>query len=193
MPHPVTDPSGTFLPPDLRLSDDDVLEAVEVVGEGPHGEADLDDAEPEVEVLSAADEPRTSGFDGVGTRRESRERALALLYEAEQKGNQPLASIIDELPVPPEAFAGELVVGVSDHLEQIDTLISRFSERWSIERMPAIDRALLRVGTYELAHTDVPVGACISEAVELGKRYSTDDSHKFLNGMLARIAAEVRD
>jgi N utilization substance protein B len=175
----LTDPRDPFLPPDLSLHDDDVVEAVEVV------------AEPEEED-EAPEAPRTSGFDGIGTRRESRERALALLYEAEQKGIEPLADIIDTLPVPPEAFAGELVVGVSDHLDRVDGLIREFSVGWPLERMPAIDRALLRLGTYELAETDVPVGACISEAVELAKRYSTDDSHKFVNGMLARVAREVR-
>ncbi len=173
------DPGEHQLPPELSLAADDVVEDVQVVVE-----PDLDD--------EAVDAPRTSGFDGVGTRRESRERALALLYEAEQKGIEPFASIIDTLPVVPEAFAGELVVGVSDHRDEIDGLLRRFSVSWPLERMPAIDRALLRLGTYELAHTDVPVGACISEAVELAKRYSTDDSHKFVNGMLARVATEVR-
>lgn len=178
------DPRDPFLPPDLDLDADDVVEAVEIVpghqtdaGEGAEG-----DAAP----------PRASGFDGIGTRREARERALSLLYEAEQRGFHPLAAIVDDLPVPPEPFAGELVVGVSDHGDEIDALIRRFSVSWPLERMPAIDRALLRIGVYELAYTDVPVGACISEAVELAKRYSTDDSHKFVNGMLSSIAAEVR-
>ncbi len=175
----MTDPRDTFLPPDLTLAEDDVIEAVEVV------------AEPEEED-EAPEAPRTSGFDGIGTRRESRERALALLYEAEQKGIVPLADILDTLPVAPEVFAGQLVVGVSDAIERIDGLIREFAVGWTLERMPAIDRALLRLGTYELAETDVPIGACISEAVELAKRYSTDDSHKFINGMLARVAREVR-
>lgn len=175
----MTDPRDTSLPPDLSLADDDVLEGVEVV------------AEPE-EDDEAPDAPRVSGFDGIGTRRESRERALALLYEAEQKGITPYAAILDQLPLPPETFAGELVVGVSDHLARVDGLIRHYSVGWPLERMPAIDRALLRLGIYELIETDVPVGACISEAVELAKRYSTDDSHKFINGMLARVADEVR-
>ncbi len=178
----MTDPRDPFLPPDLGLAADDILEAVEVT------------AEPEEEDEHESPEaPRVSGFDGIGTRRESRERALALLYEAEQKGISPLAGIIDTLPVPPEAFAGHLVVGVSDHLDRIDGLIREYSVGWSLERMPAIDRALLRLGTYELVETDVPVGACISEAVELAKRYSTDESHTFINGLLARVAREVRD
>lgn len=175
----MTDPRDPFLPPNLSLSDDDVVEAVEVV------------AEPE-EDDEAPDAPRVSGFDGIGTRREARERALALLYEAEQKGINPPAAILDQLPLPPETFASELVLGVSDHLDHVDALIREYSVRWPLERMPAIDRALLRLGIYELVQTDVPVGACISEAVELAKRYSTDDSHKFINGMLARVADEVR-
>ena len=175
----MTDPRDAFLPPDLTLSADDVVEAMEVVAE-----PEEEDEEPEA--------PRVSGFDGIGTRRESRERALALLYEAEQKGIFPMADILETLPVAPEKFAGQLVAGVSDNIERVDGLIREFSVGWTLERMPAIDRALLRLGTYELAETDVPIGACISEAVELAKRYSTDDSHKFVNGMLARVAREVR-
>jgi N utilization substance protein B len=185
----VTDtPDLPFLPPGLHLGDDDVVSSVE--------EIDLDEALPgdlDVEELAAEPaEERTSGFDGIGTRREARERALALLYEAEQKGLVPLASVIDDLPLPPEAFAGELVVGVSDHLAELDEVIGRFSVGWTVARMPAIDRTLLRLGAFELAHTDVPVGACISEAVELAKRYSTDDSHTFVNGLLSRLAVELR-
>ena len=143
----------------------------------------------------AAPEPapsRTSGFDGIGTRRESRERALALLYEAESKGLRPMADLIDDLPVVPEPYAAEVVVGVSDHLEELDGLLGRFAVGWTVARMPAIDRNILRIATWELGHTEVPVGACISEAVELAKRYSTDDSHKFVNGLLSRLAAELR-
>jgi len=176
----VTDPEA-FLPPALALADGDVVDDVVVVAEP---EEEDEDHHPDV--------VRTSGFDGIGTRRESRERALALLYEAEQKGLDPYASIIDTLPLAPEVFAGELVAGVSDHIDHIDDLIRRFSVGWPLERMPAIDRALLRLGIYELTETDVPVGAAISEAVELAKRYSTDDSHKFVNGMLSRVATEVR-
>ena len=191
----MTDPRDGFLPPELHLSDDDVLEAVEIVAEPDlRDDAETDAFDELIErVIDAPPEvDRTSGFDGIGTRRESRERALALLYEAEQRGIDPIADIIDQLPVAPEEFAGELVLGVSDHIDTIDARIRQNSVSWPLERMPAIDRALLRLGTYELVHTDVPVGACISEAVELAKRYSTDDSHKFVNGMLARVAEQVR-
>ncbi|MCU1352188.1 MAG: NusB antitermination factor [Acidimicrobiales bacterium] len=134
---------------------------------------------------------RSSGFDGVGTRREARERALALLYEAEAKDLTP-AELVDALPAPPDGFAEALVLGVGAHGAEVDDLISRFSKGWDLNRMPAIDRALLRMGIYELAFTDVPIGVAISEAVELAKRYSTDESHKFVNGMLSRIGEEVR-
>lgn len=187
-------PDRSFLPPGLDLGDDDVIEAFEEV-EVPVDETapiDEDIDELDLEVIESAEPDRVSGFDGVGTRRESRERALALLYEAEQKGLSPMAGVIDLLPVRPEPFAAELVVGVSDHLEELDELIGRYSVGWTIVRMPAIDRTLLRLATYELAHTDVPVGACISEAVELAKRYSTDDSHTFINGLLSRLAVELR-
>ncbi len=135
---------------------------------------------------------RHSGRDGVGSRREARERALALLYEAETKSLTP-AEVIAALPAPPEPFAEELVIGIGEHADQIDELLRRYARNWDLERMPALDRALLRMGVFELAYRpDVPIGAAISEAVELAKRYSTDDSGKFVNGMLSRIAEEVR-
>ena len=129
---------------------------------------------------------------GVGSRREARERALALLYEAEAKGEDG-ATVVDAQPITVEEFAADLVIGVSDHRAELDGLISRFSKGWVIERMPAVDRNLLRMACYELAHRpDVPPNVVINEAVELAKRYSTDDSGRFVNGVLAAVAAEVR-
>lgn len=129
---------------------------------------------------------------GVGSRREARERALSLLYEAEQKGSSP-DEILSGLPVPAEEFVADLVAGVGAHRDEADELIRRFAKGWTIERMPVIDRTLLRMGTYELGHRpDVPTAAVISEAVELAKRFSTDDSGKFVNGLLGRIARELR-
>ena len=187
----MTDASEPIVaPPELHLAEGDVVASVEEVDI----ELEALPGDPGVEVLEdgAVGAERVSGFDGIGTRREARERALALLYEAEQKGLRPPASVIDDLPLPAEPYAAELVVGVSDHLEEIDELLGRFSVGWPVGRMPAVDRALLRMATFELGHTDVPVGACISEAVELAKRYSTDDSHTFVNGLLSRLASELR-
>ncbi|HUF33535.1 MAG TPA: transcription antitermination factor NusB, partial [Acidimicrobiales bacterium] len=126
--------------------------------------------------------------DGVGSRREARERALSMLYEADSKGISS-TEVLECQTLEPEAFAADLVAGVGEHGPELDQLIRRFSKGWSLERMPTIDRTLLRMAVYELGHRpDVPTGAIISEAVELAKRYSTDDSGKFVNGMLGRIA-----
>jgi transcription antitermination protein NusB len=129
---------------------------------------------------------------GVGSRREARERALGLLYEAESKELEPF-EVIDDLVLEPDAFTAELVIGVGDHLDEIDAVISAFARGWSIARMPALDRALLRLGVFELVHRpEIPTGAVISEAVELAKRFSTEESGKFVNGVLSAVAADTR-
>jgi transcription antitermination protein NusB len=128
----------------------------------------------------------------VPTRRAARERALGLAYECEQR-NVRGPELLEALPVPPDEYARLLVVGVDEHHEEIDAVIRKFSEHWSLERMPVVDRALLRLGTYELGWLpDVPTAVVITEAVELAKQYSTKDSGRFVNGLLSRIAAEVR-
>ena len=127
------------------------------------------------------------------TRRDARERALSLCYELDVRG-ESLDDLLAGLPTPPDPYAVELVRGVEDHREEVDALIRKYADRWSLERMPVIDRNLLRMAVFELAHRpDVPVAVAISEAVELAKRYSTDDSGRFVNGMLGRIAEAVRD
>jgi N utilization substance protein B len=128
----------------------------------------------------------------VGTRREARERALGLLYEADAKG-QDVSQVLDELPVPPDPFVVELARGVQTRIEEIDPLISAYSIDWALDRMPVVDRTVLRMAIWELlARTDVPIGVVISEAVELAKRYSTDESGRFVNGVLASVAAKLR-
>lgn len=125
-------------------------------------------------------------------RREARERALSLLYEAEAKG-VPAKTVLDELPVPPDAFTSDLVEGVGSNLRPIDDLIEEHSIGWSLERMPSVDRALLRMATYELmSRADVPTAVVLSEAVELAGTFSTDESGRFVNGVLSSIAAVVR-
>lgn len=129
---------------------------------------------------------------GLGSRREARERAFHLLYESEIKGEGP-DEVLASLPLEPDEFAVELVRGVGEHHVEIDELISSYARNWDIDRMPALDRAVLRLACFELVHRpDVPTGAAISEAVELAKRYSTDDSGRFVNGVLSAIAADVR-
>lgn len=126
------------------------------------------------------------------TRREARERALSLLYEAESKQVAP-GDVLKDLPVEPDPFVTDVVAGVGRDLQRIDTLISAHAIGWELDRMPVVDRALLRMATYELiGRPDVPTAVVISEAVDLAAQYSTDDSGRFLNGVLAAIAAEVR-
>jgi N utilization substance protein B len=121
-------------------------------------------------------------------RRAARERALELLYEAEAK-DSTAGAVIDALPVAPDAYASMLAVGVDDHRPEIDELVARYAKGWALDRMPAVDRALLRLATYELLHhSEVPVAVVISEAVELASQFSTDDSSRFVNGVLSAIA-----
>jgi N utilization substance protein B len=128
----------------------------------------------------------------LGSRRGARERALELLYEADLKEEAP-ADLLAELPVGPEPYAQALVSGVGEHLAEIDRLIAGDAIDWTIGRMPVVDRALLRMATYELGwRPDVPTSVVISEAVELAKAYSTDESSGFVNGMLATIAGQLR-
>ena len=128
----------------------------------------------------------------MATRREARERALALCYELEVKG-QRAAPLLDALPAPPDEYTETLVRGVDEHAGELDALLRKYSERWAVERMPAVDRALLRLGAYELVYLpDLPVGVVIDEAVELAQQYSTQESGRFVHALLARIADEVR-
>jgi putative hydrolase of the HAD superfamily len=125
-------------------------------------------------------------------RRAARERALGLLYEAEAKGATG-AEVLASLPVEADDFAVSLVEAVDEHRTRIDELLSRFAKGWTLARMPALDRAALRMGTAELiARADVPTGVVLAETVELASRFSTDDSGRFVNGLLARVAEEVR-
>ena len=126
------------------------------------------------------------------TRREARERALGLAYEADIR-DVGLAAIVAEQPVRPDEYACLLVEGVAEHCDEIDALLSKYSEHWALERMPVVDRTLLRLSTFELGWVDdVPPAAVITEAVELAKQYSTKDSGRFVNGLLARISEQLR-
>ena len=128
---------------------------------------------------------------GVGSRREARERALALLYEAETKDESGV-DVLAAQPVALEDHAADVVRGVTEHRDDLDATIGRHARGWTVERMPTIDRTVLRMAAYELLHRpDVPRNVVINEAVELAKRYSTDDSGRFVNGVLSAIASEV--
>ncbi len=125
-------------------------------------------------------------------RSEARERALALLYEAEQRGISP-ADAVDAAVVPPDPLAAELTLGVGARRAEIDALLRSHAKGWTLERMAVLDRLVLSIGAYELlARSDVPVAVVLSEAVVLAKAYGTDDSGRFVNGVLAAIARAVR-
>jgi transcription antitermination protein NusB len=127
------------------------------------------------------------------TRRAARERALALLYEADVRG-VPADEVLEGLPVAPDPYAVAIVTGVATDAARIDDLISTYAKGWTIGRMPVVDRAILRLGVQELLGADdVPSGVAISEAVALASAYSTDESGRFVNGLLARIARELAD
>ncbi|MEI8000196.1 MAG: transcription antitermination factor NusB [Actinomycetes bacterium] len=126
------------------------------------------------------------------TRREARERALSLCYECETRGLTAMA-VLAEQPVAPDPYAVDLVEGVDAHRAEIDGWLARFSEHWAVERMPAVDRALLRIGAYELGwHLELTTAVVISEAVGLAQEYSTKDSGRFVNGLLSRVAEQAR-
>ncbi|KGN32489.1 transcription antitermination protein NusB [Knoellia sinensis KCTC 19936] len=129
----------------------------------------------------------------MAARTKSRRRAIDLLFEAEQRKvnagellKERLAAPVTEAPL--NEFTADLVSGVVDNWNQINDLLTTYSQGWTLERMPAVDRAILRVGAFEVLYSEVPEGVAISEAVALATELSTDDSPKFVNGLLARLA-----
>ncbi len=128
-------------------------------------------------------------------RRKARKRALDVLYEADLRDlpvRTVLAAYLERMESPrPEhlPYAVSLAEGVNEHLDDIDETIATFAEGWTIDRMPVVDRNLLRIATYEITEVDdVPAAVAIAEAVELAKDLSTDDSASFINGVLSAIA-----
>lgn len=127
-------------------------------------------------------------------RSKARKRALDLLFEAELRGEPVLGLLAERSAAGPGAgppvpeYAASLVRGVQAHRERIDELLASYSQGWTLERMPAVDRNILRIGAYELLWADdVPDGVAISEAVQLARELSTDASPAFVNGLLARL------
>lgn len=127
----------------------------------------------------------------MSARSKARRRALDILFEAEQRGTDPrevLAVRVARADPPIGEYATVLVEGVQDHRERIDELLTTYAVGWTLPRMPAVDRNVLRIGSYELLWADeVPDGVAISEAVLLVRTLSTDGSPTFVNGLLARL------
>lgn len=125
-------------------------------------------------------------------RSDARERALYLLYEAHSKGIEPSATIELQV-VEPDQLTRELVLGVGSSMETVDRHIDERAKGWTLERMPVLDLNVMRLGVYELLERpEVPTAVVLNEAVELAKRFSTDDSGRFVNGVLAAVASDVR-
>jgi len=129
----------------------------------------------------------------VGARTKARKRAVDVLFEADQRGLSPLAVMDAEgrrSDRTMNPYTRVLVEGVVERMSDIDALLATHSVEWPVDRMPAVDRAILRLGTYELLWgPEVPPAVAIDEAVELAKELSTDDSPGFVNGVLGKIAA----
>ena len=137
-----------------------------------------------------AEGPKTS----MPARRKARKRALDVLYEADMRSLPPtqvLVGYLARLSPRPEHldYAVGLVEGVATHRDRIDELIGSYAEGWTLDRMPVVDRNLARIAVYELLYVDeIDDPVAITEAVELARQMSTDDSPRFLNGLLDRIA-----
>ena len=131
----------------------------------------------------------------MSARRKARKRALDVLYEADLR-RRPITDALEayverlETPKPEQlGYTVAVVEGVAAHLDRVDELIASYAEGWTLERMPVVDRNLARIAVYELVYVDeIDDAVAITEAVELAKTLSTEDSPRFLNGLLGRIA-----
>jgi N utilization substance protein B len=127
----------------------------------------------------------------VSARGKARKRALDVLFESEVRGLDPVALLAERVAgaePPVNEYTVALVEGVTGHRARIDELLSTYSHGWTLERMPAVDRNVLRLGTYELLwRDDVPDAVAVAEAVGLARDLSTDESPGFVNGLLARL------
>ncbi|PRI12213.1 transcription antitermination factor NusB [Leucobacter massiliensis] len=133
----------------------------------------------------------------MSARTKARKRALDMLFQADVR-QEPILSIVNAeakraAGEPDRAaswlYAREIVDGVADHREEIDELLVSYAQGWTLDRMPHVDRALLRIAAWEiLFNAEVPAAVAIDEAIELAKEYSTDDSGRFVNGVLGKIA-----
>ena len=133
-----------------------------------------------------------------GTRRRAREAALKILYQMEVAGagaEEAMASYWEcfDLEAEGDEYAAELVRGIAAQLEAVDSSITSASTRWRLERMARVDRNVLRIGAFELLYrADVPTRVVLDEAIELGKRFGSEESGAFINGVLDRLARTAR-
>lgn len=129
----------------------------------------------------------------MGARSKARKRAVDVLYAAALRDADPVTLLVERIEATehpaPNDYATTLVEGVVAHRERIDELLTEHAEGWTLDRMPFVDLAVLRLGVYELLWAgDVPDAVAIDEAVQLARSLSTDDSPRFVNGVLGRLA-----
>lgn len=127
----------------------------------------------------------------MSARSKARRRALDILFESTRR-EMPALEVIrarrEKTDMVIADYTVDVVEGVQEHQEQIDEFLSTYSQGWTLDRMPAVDLMILRIGSWELLYNDdVPDGVAVSEAVELAKMLSTDESPKFVNGLLGRL------
>ena len=128
------------------------------------------------------------------SRREARRTALDILYQADVTGTASDAVCADwrEAGRIVTAFATELIEGVTEHQPEIDLLLEEHSQGWTVARMAVLDRAIMRIAVFELMHRpDIPTSVAISEAIEAATELSSDESRRYVNGILGRIAREL--
>lgn len=129
----------------------------------------------------------------MSARGKARKRALDLLYASEMRGESAVVALdraVKDGEGPTNAYTAELVRGVVEHQHDIDALLTQYSQGWTLARMPAVDRNVLRLGVYELMYADdVPDSVAVSEAISLVRDLSTDESPTFVNGVLGAIEA----
>ncbi len=127
----------------------------------------------------------------MGARSKARKRALDILYAADvrgETGSEALDRVSADGSAPPNDYTGVLVRGVTDHRERIDEIVTAHAKGWTLERMPAVDRNVLRLGVFEMLYVDdVPPGVAISESMALVRDLSTDESPQFVNGVLGAV------
>ncbi|HEU5456174.1 MAG TPA: transcription antitermination factor NusB [Nocardioides sp.] len=127
----------------------------------------------------------------MGARSKARKRALDILYAAEMRGEEPATALDRAIAAgegPTNDYTADLVRGVVEHRPRIDELLADYSEGWTLDRMPAVDRNVLRLGVFELMWADdVPDAVAVTEAVALVQDLSTDESPGFVNGILGNI------
>jgi N utilization substance protein B len=133
----------------------------------------------------------------MAARSKARKRAVDVLYESDARGVPATTTLAERLALadpPVNEYTVELIEGLDANRERVDEILAGYAEGWTVERMPGVDRAVLRLGVYELLWCpDVPEAVVIDEAVELAKTLSTDESPRFVNGILARVLRDRAD